>query len=409
MRTKTSFSVLFWIYAKRADLNQEAQLYARLTLNGERANLSLKRKVNVNLWDAKRQRLKGTKSFSKALNSYLEDVKADIFNLYRDLLRKENNVTAQMIKSYYLGEHKEQHSLVDIFDFHNEMFSNKLATKTLCHYRTNQKYVLRFIKRNFDQKDYPLSSLDYQFLLGFENFLRSYETDHYRGKIANNAVMKHIQRFRRQIKLAVELDWLEKDPFQKFKSKMEKREREFLSQEELKKIENFNTPIERLTTVKDLFLFSCYTGIPYADIIELRVENIFIGIDGEKWISGKRFKNGVPYKIPLLEIPLFLINKYLGHYRTKHEGTLLPRISNQRLNSYLKEIADSCGIAKNLTFHMARHTFATTVTLSNGVPIETVSKMLGHSKIATTQIYARVIEKKISHDIAELREKLSTN
>jgi len=407
MRTKTSFSILFWIYNKRVDSNQEAQLYARLTLNGQRVNFSLKRKVNVNLWNAKRQRLKGTKSSTKVFNSYLEDVKADIFNLYRDLIRKENCVTAQLVKSHYLGEHKQRHSLLDIFEFHNETFANKLAPKTLCHYRTNQKYVLRYVQRVLKQKDYPLSALNYQFILGFESFLRSYETDHYRGKIANNAIMKHIQRFRRQIKLAIELDWLEKDPFEKFKPKMEKREREFLTSEELTKIEKLNTRIERLSIVKDLFLFSCYTGIPYADIVELKIENLVTGIDGKKWISAKRFKNGVPYKIPLLEIPLALIHKYFGHHRTKYTGNLLPRISNQRLNSYLKEIADACGIHKNLTFHMARHTFATTVTLSNGVPIETVSKMLGHTKIATTQIYARVIEEKIARDIRSLREKLS--
>lgn len=311
MRTKTSFSVLFWIYTKRANLNQETPIYARLTLNGQRVNISLKRKVNVHFWDAKRQRLKGTTPSKKAFNSYLEDVKADIFNIYRDLSRKGNNVTAKLVKSHFLGEHKEQHSLIDIFEFHNKTFSNKLAPKTLCHYKTNQKYVLRFIKRNFNQKDYPLRDLDYQFLLGFESFLRSYETDHYRKKIANNAVMKHIQRFRRQIKLALELEWIEKDPFEKFKPVMEKREREFLTYLELKKIESFNPKIERLSIVKDLFLFSCYTGIPYADIVELKIQNLIIGIDGKKWISAKRFKNGIPYKIPLLQLPLRLIEKYL--------------------------------------------------------------------------------------------------
>ena len=406
MRTKTTFSVLFWLYASRADSNQEAQLYARITLNGQRVNFSLKRKINIHRWDAKRQLLKGSKASVKAFNSYLETLKADLFHLYRDLLRKQSNLTAQLVKSHFLGEHIKSYSLIDIFDFHNETFKNKLARKTLCHYRTNQNYVLRYVQRVYNKEDYPLNSLDYQFILGFESFLRSYESDHYRRKIANNAIMKHIQRFRRQIKLAIELNWLEKDPFENFKPKMEKRERDFLSDEELKKIENFNTPIERLSIVKDLFLFSCYTGISYADIIDLKMENLITGIDGKKWISSRRFKNGIAYKIPLLDIPMFLINKYLGHERTKYKGNLLPKISNQRLNSYLKEISDACGITKNLTFHMARHTFATTITLSNGVPIETVSKMLGHTKIATTQIYARVIEKKISEDVNDLRVKL---
>lgn len=218
--------------------------------------------------------------------------------------------------------------------------------------------------------------------------------------------MKHIQRFRKQIKLAVELDWLKDDPFKKFTPKMEKRQREFLTEEELKSIVNLEITCERLEIVRDLFLFSCYTGIPYGDIIQLSHKNLIIGIDGNKWIAAKRNKNGVPYEIPLLDLPLSLITKYFGHARTQATSTLLPKISNQKLNSYLKEIADLCKIRKNLTFHMARHTFATTVTLSNGVPIETVSKMLGHTKLATTQIYARVIEKKVSNDMQLLRSKL---
>ena len=188
---------------------------------------------------------------------------------------------------------------------------------------------------------------------------------------------------------------------------MEKRQREFLTEEELQNIVNLDVTSERLEIVKDLFLFSCYTGIPYGDIIQLSHKNLVIGIDGNKWITAKRNKNGIPYELPLLDVPLSLLNKYFGHARTKATGTLLPKISNQKLNSYLKEIADLCKIKKNLTFHMARHTFATTVTLSNGVPIETVSKMLGHTKLATTQIYARVIEKKVSNDMQLLRSKLN--
>lgn len=170
--------------------------------------------------------------------------------------------------------------------------------------------------------------------------------------------MKHIQRFRKQIKLAIELDWLEDDPFQKLKPILEKRQREFLNQNELQKIIKLSVDSERLEIVKDLFLFSCHTGISYGDITGLTTANLTIGIDGNKWISAKRNKNGIPYELPLLDIPLILINKYLGHYKTKFTGTLFPNISNQKLNSYLKEVADLCKIKKNLTFHMARHTFA---------------------------------------------------
>lgn len=407
MRSTNTFSILIWQYAQRANANNEANLYARISLNGKKANISLKKKLNVNSWDSKKQCAKGTKASARYLNEYLEEVRMEIFQLYRELKAAHGLVTVEKIKSHYLGENKKIHYLSEVFDFHNETNKEKLAPKTLCHYRTNQRYVLEFIKEQYNKNDYPLHELDYPFLLRLESFLRSYDPKkHYRKSIANNAVMKHIQRFRKQIKLAVELDWLKDDPFKKFTPKMEKRQREFLTEEELKSIVHLEIACERLEIVKDLFLFSCYTGIPYGDIIQLTHKNLVIGIDGNKWITAKRNKNGVPYELPLLDVPLSLVNKYFGHARTKATGTLLPKISNQKLNSYLKEIADLCKIKKNLTFHMARHTFATTVTLSNGVPIETVSKMLGHTKLATTQIYARVIEKKVSNDMQLLRSKL---
>lgn len=208
------------------------------------------------------------------------------------------------------------------------------------------------------------------------------------------------------VTLAYHIEWIQRDPFVKFKLKFEKKERDFLSKMELQKVDDFSSPFERLMVVKDLFIFSCYTGLSYRDIVELTSHNLLIGVDGNQWIMTKRIKTKIPVKIPLLPKIEFLIKKYENHPRTEGSQMLMPKISNQKLNSYLKEIADFCSIRKNLTFHMARHTFATTVTLSNGVPIETVSKLLGHTKIITTQIYAKVIERKISEDLQKLKEQL---
>lgn len=158
-----------------------------------------------------------------------------------------------------------------------------------------------------------------------------------------------------------------------------------------------------------MFIFSCYTGLSYIDVMQLNEDNIAIGIDGGRWLITNKQKTHNKVKIPLLPIVEILIKKYNGHIKTKKTKTLFPNISNQKLNSYLKEIADLCRIKKNLTFHIARYTFATTITLSNGVPIETVSKLLGHTKIATTQIYAKVIERKVSDNIKKLKEKLKNN
>ncbi|GGK35436.1 hypothetical protein GCM10007962_32300 [Yeosuana aromativorans] len=200
------------------------------------------------------------------------------------------------------------------------------------------------------------------------------------------------------------MEWLDRDPFIKFEAKYEKKERTFLTKEELQRIEDKSFTIPRLQLIKDLFVFSCYTGLSYGDVMNLTLGNLCMGMDGKQWIHSKREKTSVPVKIPLLSKASNIIKKYEVHPNSTDKQTLFPTISNQKLNSYLKEIADVCRIKKNLTFHIARHTFATTVTLSNGVPIETVSKLLGHSKITTTQIYAKVIERKVSDDMQRLEE-----
>lgn len=405
MRTSSTFSILFWIYGTRAKNNQ-TDIYARITVNGKRLNISLKQKIDVDSWDVKRQKVKGNGQISREINLYLDGVKSDLVQCYRDLKTEHRVLTPQLIKARFLNEDKKVHSLQDIISYHHDKKASKLCLKTLCHYKTTQKYLMAYIQDEYQKDDIHLQDLDYAFVIGFENFLRSYQPRHYQGKIGNNAVMKHIQRLRRMVTLAYHIEWIERDPFVKFKPKLEKREREFLTQIELQNIENLNSSIERLCVVKDLFVFSCYTGISYGDIMQLTLRSMVLGIDGNEWLMGKRNKTGTQFKIPILPSAKLLIVKYKNHPRTQYSGRLLPSISNQRLNSYLKEIADICGIQKNLTFHMARHTFATTVTLSNGVPIETVSKLLGHTKLATTQIYARVVEKKVSDDMDILRIKL---
>ena len=406
MRSSTTFSVLFWVYTQRADKNNLSNMYVRITVNGKKVNISLKQKVNIASWNSKRQRIKGNSVKARTLNLYLDEVKSEIVQCYRDLKRENKILSAQLVKARFTGENLNTHSLSDIIEYHNDKMAHKLAKKTLCHYRTSQKYILQYLADEYKASDRCLQDLDYAFILGFESFLRTLKPNHYQGKLGNNAVMKHIQRLRKMVTLAYHIEWITKDPFIKFKFIMEKREREFLTDEELNRIENFIPKIERLASVKDLFVFSCYTGISYGDIMKLNKESIINGVDGKPWIMAIRNKTATPFKIPLLAKAELLIEKYNNHPRTLYNGSLLPTISNQRLNSYLKEIADICEIKKNLTFHMARHTFATTVTLSNGVPLETVSKMLGHSKLTTTRIYARVVEQKISNDMNMLKSVL---
>lgn len=199
--------------------------------------------------------------------------------------------------------------------------------------------------------------------------------------------------------------WLQKDPFLGFKMPKREVERTALTEKELQEMTSKTFLAERLTLVRDIFLFSCYSGLAYADVKKLRRTDIIIGVDGEKWINSKRQKTDVTARIPLLQPALVILEQYQNHPACTIEGRILPVLSNQKMNAYLKEIADLCGIAKTLTYHIARHTFATTVTLSNGVPIETVSKMLGHRNLKTTQHYAKILDIKISMDMKLLSNK----
>ena len=402
MKSSTTFSILIWINASRAKENQ-AKLFARVTVNKKRVNISLRRSVDIDSWDKNKSRVKGNSQQARIVNSYIEQVKIKLFESYQNLRAADTLVTAQSIKANFLGEDKIYKSMEDLIIYHNEKMVCKLHKDTMRHYRSSQSYLRKFIKIEFKLNDIYLKDLNYSFVIGFENYLRSYRpTDHHR-KIGNNTTMKHIQRLRKMVTMAFHMEWISKDPFVKFKSTTEKSERTFLSEIELKCIEELTIEIDRINLVKDLFIFSCYTGISYADIVQLTTDNILIGMDGDKWIITKRQKTGTPIKIPILESAQHLIEKYQNNIRAEVTGTLFPTLSNQKINAYLKEIANLCGIKKNLTFHMARHTFATTITLTNGVPIETVSKLLGHTKLATTQIYARVIERKVSNDMNALK------
>jgi site-specific recombinase XerD len=226
-------------------------------------------------------------------------------------------------------------------------------------------------------------------------------------KCANNTAVKYIKNFNKIIKLCLANDWLDKNPFANYKSKVKEVERVYLSEGEIQNIINKDFKTERLSLVRDIFLFSCFTGLAYIDVKNLTKSHISIGIDGDKWIFTHRQKTESASKIPVLPVTQMIIDKYADHPQAINEEKLLPILSNQKMNAYLKEIAAVCEIEKELTFHIARHTFATTVTLTNGVPIESVSKMLGHKNLRTTQHYAKVLDKKVSEDMKILRDKFS--
>lgn len=404
----STFSVLFWIYSQRAK-NNLAVIYARITVNGRKLNISLKRKADVNLWDSKKQRVSGKSSKSKELNQFLDQEYSKLFQCYQELRVEGKVLSPESIKTRYFGGMENLFSLEDMFKYHNENMFLKLKYNTSRLYVTSQNYIRKFIEKEYARKDLYLKELDYSFIIKFENYLRAVRPRHYQKSLQHNAVMKHIQRLRKMVTLAFHLEWIDRDPFVKFKPHLIQKERGYLTTEELESIENVKLEIPRLKKVKDLFVFSCYTGVSYADLMLLTPQNLVIGIDKKFWIITRREKNGNQVKLPLLSKAITLVEDYKIDQSCVANNSLLPQMSNQKVNSYLKEIAEMCKIEKNLTFHLARHTFATTVALTNGVPIETVSKILGHKKLSTTQIYAKVIERKVSEDMDMLQQKIDKN
>lgn len=402
MKTSNTFSILIWINASRAK-NNEAELFARVTVNQKRANISLKRKININSWDKSKSRLKGNSENARRENQYIEQVKAKLHKIHIDLINQEKLITAKLIKSNFLGEGENHKTLNEIIEYHSNKMKTSFAKGTIINYGITENYISKFLDQKRKTTDIYLNQLDYKFICDFEDYLHSLWPKGHPKALGQNTVIKHIQRLRKLVTLSFHLEWIDRDPFVRWKPVFEKTNRQFLSDNELSNLETYDFISERLDRVRDLFVFSCYTGIAYIDLMKLTKNNIAIGLDGNKWIITKRQKTKTPVKVPILAKAKAIIDKYDNHPMTQVTGMLLPSITNEKLNVFLKEVANFSGIKKNLTFHMARHTFATTVTLTNGVPIETVSKLLGHTKISTTQIYARVIERKVSDDMNALK------
>ena len=405
MANAPSFSLMFIIRNTRM-VNGLAPIYARISVNTNRTEFAIKRNINPNSWNPDRGMAKPKTREANEINPYLEKIRKRILDCHSELLLAGKEISAQLIKQLFFGEEEQTKRSSDLFEYHNMTFQSRLAPGTFKHYLTTQKYFNEFLSINFHQESIRLDSIDYRFLTDFEFFLRKRSGKDKSENMANNTTMKHFCRLRKMLNLAERLQWLLKNPFKLYKLQYENRERGFLYDHQLATIEEKAFSIERLRVVRDLFVFSCYTGIPYGDLQLLTTENIIQGIDGNLWLSYSRQKTGNDVRLPILPKVIQIIEKYSDHPQLASPQHLMPKISNQKMNSYLKEIADLCGIRMNLTFHIARHTFATTVTLSNGVPIETVSKVLGHTKISTTQIYAKVVEQKISDDLMDLYNKM---
>ena len=401
---KSTFSVLFYLKRNGQKSNGNMPIMGRITVNGLAVQFAAKVEIKPEYWSVQAGKAVGRNKVEvQEVNSLLESIKATMTKIYRDLQERESHVIPERIKNIFFGLEVNNEMLLELFKRHNDGIYKMIgiSRSTVCYqkYEITRKRLTSFLKEEYHVSDISLKEINYKFITDFEAYLR--------GVCGCNAntTAKFIQRFKSIVLIARNNGWLHQDPFANYKIKSPKVDRGYLTQEELEIIMQKEFPVKRLEQVRDIFIFACFTGLAYVDVRNLRETNVRVSFDGNLWIMTKRQKTDVQSNIPLLDVPKQILEKYKD---ALPNGMILPVPSNQKMNAYLKEIADLCGIAKNLTFHLARHTFATTTTLAKGVPIETVSKMLGHTNIKTTQIYARITDNKISHDMAVLAKKLET-
>lgn len=403
---KAKITLHFYTRSKNANTTGKLPIYVRLTVNGERLEFSSKKFIDKAKWSPELAKMRGNTEEARSINSYLDMMRSKVLNTEMNLMHKEEEISIENFQAILLGTNRTDRMLIPIFQDHNnkmkELLGKKYAHGTLQRFQVTLNHIENFLFWKYQVTDIRIDKIDYAMIMELEFYLRSVKN------CANNTAVKYIRNFRKIINICLNNDWLDKDPFSKYEGKVYEIDKEYLTEEEIQKIYAKRFVNTRLEQVRDIFIFCCFTGLAYVDVQQLRKDHFGIGIDGQKWIFKNRQKTDVRSKIPLLPIAEELVQKYAEHPKCVNEDRILPVLSNQKMNSYLKEIGDVCGIQKEITFHMARHSFATSITLTNGVPIESVSKMLGHKSLRTTQHYAKVLDKRVSDDMANLKQKFIT-
>jgi site-specific recombinase XerD len=406
MNRKQKITVYFFANRQKVKDGNLA-LYIRIRIDGSFSTVSTGKFVNPQIWDQQRGKLKGSTPMAHSLNAYIDKVRNDMQQYFMDKQARGLLVTTKELKDKFLGvEEKEKEvTILEAFEYHNLNMLERaragiIAKKTHTRYEIAKNKMIAFMKAKYKTSDMPLKDLKITFISGFEHFLRTKEN------LMANSAYKYMKSLKRVMNLSVEMEWIPMNPFVNYKCAFYSPEREILNEEEIEILINKELISPRMATIRDVFVFCCYTGFAYAEVYKFKRDAITRGIDGELWITAHRTKTGIRESVPLLPVALEIIERYREDPYCVKNNKLLPVLSNQRYNSYLKELAAICGLKHELTSHIARHTFATTVTLSNGVPIETVSKMLGHTRLATTQIYAKVLDTKVSQDMNVLKNVL---
>ena len=402
---RTTFGLLFYIRRDKTNKKGEAPVFMRLTINGERADASIKRFIEPHAWNSAKGKANEKSRGGKDLNLYLDAISANILRIQRDLELDKKEVSAQIILNRYLGkEQSDRHTLMEVFRAHNEkcraLSGISLAPGTVIRYETTLRLTEEFLQKSYQKEDCYLDEVTNQFIEDFEFFLKTVR------RCCHNTTSKYLMNFKKIVRIALAKGWMKKDPFAHIRFHLDPVEREFLEKQELKAMLNKEITITRLAQVRDIFCFCCLTGLAFTDVQQLKAEHLVADIHGKIWIRKARQKTKNMCNIPLLDEAQKIIDRYRDHPYCQTHGVLLPVCSNQKMNSYLKELADICGIRKNLSTHCARHTFAT-LTLASGATIDNVAKMLGHANVNMTRRYAKVLDSSIMRDMEVVAENMA--
>ena len=402
-----TFKILFIAKQSRVMRNGKIPILLRVTINGQRCETSIDLKVMPNKWNAVAEKSIGDSFEDQELNLHLDTIRLRIMQIYREFEFDKKEITAKGVIDQFLGKNdRPKIMLLDIFREHNErckkLIGKDMASATVTRYETSLKHTANFIKFNYSKDDIPIDEVNHKFIVDYEFYLKT------ERNCAHNSATKYLKNFKKIIRIALANDYIKKDPFANLKFKLDEVVRDFLEDTEIQRIIDKKISIERLSQVRDIFIFSCFTGLAFSDLKSLKSEHIITDNNGALWIMKSRCKTNNMCNIPLLDVPKKIMEKYKTHPSCVNKGVILPVLCNQKMNAYLKEIADICGITKQLTTHVARHSFATSVALANNVSIENVAKMLGHSDIKMTRHYAKVLDKSIMRDMANINMKFTS-
>lgn len=392
---KSTYRVLFFIRKSRVNKDGLATVNTRITIDGDALEFSAKLSVNASLWNPI-GRMNGRTKEAREINDTLDKMRADLKSHYDNLYDRDGYVTPEKLRDSYLGIEIQQYTLLMLYnkkvDQKQNLVGKTIQETTLLKYIATQRRMADFLQHQYKKDDIPVRDVNFDFILNYETYLKSV------CGCGHNSSVKHLRFLKQILSDALKNRYITHDPFQNYQLSYKPVDKEYLLEKEIKKImmQKFHT--KRLEEVRDVFLFQIFTGLAYIDAANLSSENIQEDEFGQKWIRLYRQKSSVQANIPLLEVPQLILHKYKG----LSEDKLLPIHTNQKMNEYLKEIANLCGIKKRLSTHCGRHTFAT-IMLTKGVSIESVSKMLGHTNITTTQIYARILNQKIRKEVNLVR------